>query len=557
MFFKRKKPNLNDSELSFSTIRKNIVGHDQVLDGPFGPRRLIYADYVASGRSYQPIENKIRDHVMPLYANTHTEASATGRQSTAFREQARALIATSLGANEQDAVLFCGSGCTGAIDKLIQILGLKLPHGLNRYGIDTAISPDQRPVVLIGPYEHHSNDVQWRETIADVITIEETSDGLLDLVDLKNQLIAHQDRPLIIGSFSAASNVTGIRTDPVPIAKLLHQYGALAAFDFAASAPYEPIDMNQPDGGYFDAVYISPHKFVGGPGTPGLLVIKKSWASNKTPVVPGGGTVSYVSPCAQAYISDIEHREEGGTPDIIGAIRTGLAFELKENVGAKIIANAEADHADMVMQRWGAHPNIQILGSNTASRLPIFSFLIHSGDKYLHYNFVVALLDDLFGIQARGGCSCAGPYGHRLLDIDLKTSEQYEAVIATGLEVLKPGWVRVGFNYFYSEQETETLLRAVEWIAAQGHLLLPLYRFTPSSGRWMHPLRQQEVLKQLTDLRQQKLSGKPVTTIEQMIAIADQQVTIAASLPKSAPCEALQSIPEHLKWFVQASECQS
>ena len=556
MFFKSKNTARSKTAGdSFSRLRSGIIGSGQILDGPFGPRKLMYADYVASGRSYGPIEDIIHKHVLPLYANTHTEASSTGRQSSAFREQARGIIAKAIGANEQEAVIFCGSGCTGAIDRLIQILGLKLPEGLRAYGLDTKIAADKRPVVFIGPFEHHSNDVQWRETIADVITIAETEDGLLDMDDLERQLQAHKDRPLLIGSFSTASNVTGIRTDPIPIAKLLHRFGAMAAFDFAASAPYVSINMNEPDGGHFDAIYISPHKFVGGPGSPGILVLKKQWAHNKIPAVPGGGTVSYVSPCAQSYLSDIIHREEGGTPDIIGSIRAGLAFDLKERMGSKTIASAENHHTELALKRWGAHPNIQILGSLTAPRLPIFSFLVRHGEKYLHYNFVVALLDDLFGIQVRGGCSCAGPYGHRLLDIDLETSRQYEAHIKQGFEVLKPGWARVGFNYFFSDSEAELLLTAVEWIADNGHQLLPFYEFNSRSGQWLHSKRKSEQLSDLLNPHQmhsksmEKMAPK---TIKDIIGAANSQIEQAKKLPAKPACHDLQDVPEHLKWFAQS-----
>ncbi len=536
----------------FADIRKNIIGHDAVICGPFGPRRLMYADYVASGRSYGPIEDVIRNSVLPLYANTHTESSVTGRQSTAYREQARSIIGKSLHVSEEDAILFCGAGCTGAIDKLIGILRLKLPQGMSRYGIDTKIKAANRPVVFIGPYEHHSNDVQWRETIADVVTIAETDAGLLDLVDLEKQLKKYKKRPVKIGSFSAGSNVTGILTDVQPIAKLLHEYGAMACFDFAASAPYEPIDMNPEGGEHLDAIFISVHKFLGGPGTPGLLVVKKKWAQNKTPVIPGGGTVSYVSPCAQAYLSDVEHREEGGTPDIVGAIRAGLVFDLRDKIGAKKISSLEHNFAGAAIKRWGKHNNIQLLGSQDAERLPVFSFLIRSSessDKYLHYNFVVALLNDLFGIQARGGCSCAGPYGHRLLDIDLKTSEEYEAVIATGVEILKPGWVRVGFNYFYSAQDAEMLLRAVEWIADNGEKMLPYYGFDSATGVWTHVDAGQAKMSDLTDPDDALSLHIAPDNIDKLIECADKCIDVKPDCCSIPDCCVLDTTPKHLRWF--------
>ncbi|MEE9271731.1 MAG: aminotransferase class V-fold PLP-dependent enzyme [Robiginitomaculum sp.] len=559
-FKKNKKEPVEFAKLEddlFAKIRENIIGNDAVINGPFGPRRLMYADYVASGRSYGLIEDTIRKHVLPLYANTHTESSTTGRQSTAYREQARDIIAKAIHANDEDALVFCGSGCTGAVDKLIRMLRLKLPHGLEKFGIDTHIEDGKRPVVFIGPYEHHSNDVQWRETIADVITIAETDDGLLDLSDLEIQLKKYESRPVKIGSFSAASNVTGIITDVQPVAKILKAHGAMACFDFAASAPYEPIDMNPKGGIPLDAVFISPHKFLGGPGTPGLLVVKKSYAQNKTPVVPGGGTVSYVSPCAQAYLVDIQHREEGGTPDIVGAIRAGLAFDLREKTGAAAISKQERVFATRAMKRWGNHKDIQILGSEIADRLPIFSFLIKSGkDKYLHYNFAVALLNDLFGIQARGGCSCAGPYGHRLLKIDIATSEEYEKVIATGVEILKPGWVRVGFNYFYSAEEADLLLRAVEWVADHGVQMLPYYSFDSATGVWAHRDADQIFLSDLTlpdhDLPKSLVPDSPNSN-DKLIANANEYLKNRPQCCVSENCCILDATPEHLRWFSLAS----
>ncbi len=530
-------------------VRDNIIGHRATIKTPFGTRRLFYADYVASGRAYGPIEDKIRNMVLPLYANTHTESSTTGRQSTSFREEARSIIAKSINANNKDAIVFCGSGCTGAVDKLIRILRLQLPDGLSRFGVKTKIKGKNRPVVFISPYEHHSNDVQWRETIADVITIAETENGLPCLDDLRAQLEKYKNRPVKIGSFSACSNVTGIITPIQPIAKLLHEHGAMACFDFAASAPYQRIDMNPENGEPLDAVFISPHKFIGGPGTPGILVVKKDYVQNKTPVVPGGGTVSYVSPCAQAYLSDIEHREEGGTPDIVGAIRAGLVFDLQAKTGIDKIYKHEIEMAKQAVERWGRHKNIEILGCNTATRLPIFSFLIRAGiGKYLHYNFVVALLDDLFGIQARGGCSCAGPYGHRLLDIDLKTSQEYEKIIAKGVEILKPGWVRVGFNYFFSDKDKEFLLRAVEWIADNGVKMLPYYSFNASTGVWKHVEIKNHKLFSLSENNEHK-NNEPSPDIDEMFMLADSYIAKRPACCSDPDCCVLESTPKHLRWF--------
>ncbi|MEX1207131.1 MAG: aminotransferase class V-fold PLP-dependent enzyme [Acidimicrobiia bacterium] len=472
-------------------IRDSVIGRDDVVDGPFGPRRVTYADYTASGRSLEFIEDFIREQVLPLYANTHTESSGTGQQTTRFRDDARGTIRRCLGATDEHAVIFTGSGSTGAIDHLIRVLGLRLPAELDeRYGLAARIPAAERPVVFIGPFEHHSNELPWRESIADVVVIPEDSDGHIDRAALEQALATHAGRPLKIGSFSAASNVTGITSDTAAISALLHRHGALSFWDMAAAAPYigismGPVDPDEPLS-YKDAVFISPHKLIGGPGTPGLLVARKELFSNRVPTVPGGGTVSFVTATGHRYLADVEHREEGGTPDIIGAIRCGLVFALKDSVGSDRIRELEESFISRAIESWSANPNILILGNPGADRLSIVSFVIRHGERRLHHNFVVALLNDLFGIQGRGGCSCAGPYGHRLLGIDIETSEGYDREIARGCEVIRPGWVRVNFNYFISEETFQFILDAVHLIADQGWRLLPLYQFDYQSALWTH-----------------------------------------------------------------------
>ena len=498
---------MTDPTALVELIRRSVIGDDEAVAGPFGIRRVTYADYTASGRALEFIEDYLRDAVLPLYANTHTESSGTGLQTSRFREEARRIIRDAVGGSEDHAVIFCGSGMTAAINKLVDILNLRIPNDLDdRFALRSHIPPDERPLVFIGPYEHHSNELPWRESIADVVTIGEDAYGRIDLARLERALEETSDRRMRIGSFSAASNVTGILSDTRAISVLLHRHGALSFWDFAAAGPYVEIEMSPHRPGeyaeldYKDAIVLSPHKFIGGTGTPGVLVGRRELFRNRVPAAPGGGTVAYVNPLEHVYLADPEHREEGGTPAIVESIRAGLAFQLKERVGSEAIRELEEAFIGRAMQAWGEEPAIGLLGNPALPRLSIVSFTIRHEGRYLHHNFVVALLNDLFGIQSRGGCSCAGPYGHRLLGIDIETSHAFEREISRGCEGIKPGWIRVNFNYFISEAVFDFLVRAVALVAREGWRLVPWYRFEPATGLWRHAAGSPEPPLSLDDI---------------------------------------------------------
>ena len=499
---------MSQPELTPARLRAEIVGIDSVIETPYGERLMLYADFTASGRSLGFIETYLQ-RLLRGYANSHTEDDYSGRFTTELLHQAESLIKQAVNAGEDGRIIACGSGATGAIDRMQQLVGVKLPAatrsllnsllqgflGSGRSADFDAYMAAHRPVVFVGPYEHHSNEISWRESLATVVEVRMDASGGIDLAHLEELLRAPEFQGrLRIGSFSAASNVTGMRSPVERIAVLLHRHDALAMFDFAASAPYVKIDMNPPaigpdEDASMDAVFISPHKFLGGPGASGLLIFnKRCYHAELPPSMAGGGTVDYVGPDEHDFIGDIEAREKAGTPGILQTLKAALAFAVKSAVGSERIERLEAEMTREAMQRWGAHRNIEILGNpDPDRRVAIISFNIRDPKGYhLHPRFVTTLLNDLFGIQSRAGCSCAGPYGHKLLDIDPVKAAEYRQWITRGYHGVKPGWCRIGFHYTFDRHDLDFLLACVEFVAERGHQFVHQYHFDARDGRWRH-----------------------------------------------------------------------
>jgi selenocysteine lyase/cysteine desulfurase len=487
-------------DFDLETIRSQILGHDLVFPTPFGDRHLLYADFTASGRGLRFVEDTLTE-ILRSYANTHTEDDYTGKFTTRLLQDAEEKIKRMVNAGPDGKIIPIGSGTTGALKKLQEIIGVSIPpvtrermwRGIEASGQDADAVKEslksQRPVVFIGPYEHHTNELMWREADVEVEVIGFDDNGRLDLNDLERKISRPQMRAREkIVSISAGSNITGLRTPVYDVARIGHAFGALVFFDFAAVAPYVDIDMNHSRDTYFDAIFFSPHKFLGGPGSAGILVFnKKLYRSDLPPTTAGGGTVVFVGFGIHDFAADIEAREKAGTPPILQTLKAALAMEVKERIGVAQIETIESEYTEFFQNRLRLIEGIQPIGkADPQENLSIMSFNIRHRDRILHPKFVTRLLNDLFGIQSRAGCSCAGPYGHLLLGIDNLTSQRLRSSVQQGCSGLKPGWVRINLHFTLTRQDLQYLLDAIAFTARAGHLFLPLYRFDMSSAEWTH-----------------------------------------------------------------------
>lgn len=468
-------------ELYFMPFRKNIIGIDQEFVSPFGKQKIIYTDWTASGRLYRPIEEKIMNEFGPFVANTHTETTVSGTAMTMAYHQARHIIKQHVNADANDILITDGSGMTGVVNKFQRILGLKVPENLKAH---THIPKENKPIVFISHMEHHSNQTSWLETIADVVIVPASENGLFSMDNLAKLVIEYSDRSIKIASVTSCSNVTGIQTPYYEVAKLMHQNNGLCFVDFACSGPYVTIDMHPEDPeSYLDAIFFSPHKFLGGPGTSGVLVFNKKLYNNMIPDNPGGGTVSWTNPWGEhKYIDNIEDREDGGTPGFLQTIKTALAIQLKEKMGIENILKREHEIVTYIFGELGNIANIIILAAQHHDRLGVISFYIED----LHFNLGVKLLNDKFGIQTRGGCSCAGTYGHYLLHVDQETSHNLICQITSGDLIQKPGWIRMSIHPTTTNAEIKYVCESIKSLSENHKEWAKDYIYNGFSNEFSH-----------------------------------------------------------------------
>jgi selenocysteine lyase/cysteine desulfurase len=468
-------------ETYFQPFREATIGTDFTFSTPFGQQRLIYADWTASGRLYRPIEEKIIKELGPLVANTHTESNITGTKMTLAYHYAKELIKRHVNAGKHDVILMEGPGMTSAVNKLQRLLGLRVPE---QWKTRLSIADDERPVIFVTHMEHHSNLLSWAETIGEVVTIRPTTNGDVDVDHLRELLQTYAHRPLKIGAFTACSNVTGIQTPYHLLAKMMHEHGGICFIDFAASAPYVAINMHPADPlEKLDAIYFSPHKFLGGPGSAGVLIFDERLYQNRVPDHPGGGTVLWTDPWGNyKYVEDIETREDGGTPPFLQTIKAALAIHLKEKMGVERTQKREKELTSLLLSHLKQIPRVRVLEGHREDRLGIVSFIIEG----MHYNLVVKMLNDRFGIQVRGGCSCAGPYGHYLLGIDKEQSETLMKQVEQGNLFVKPGWVRISLHPIMTNEEVYDIIRAIRHIVRYADTWQQEYMYDQTKNEFYH-----------------------------------------------------------------------
>ncbi len=467
-------------ELYFDQFRKDVIGINQSFESPFGEQKIIYTDWTASGRLYRPIEEKLINQFGPFVANTHTETTVSGTAMTMAYHKARHIIKHHVNATEDDVLITDGTGMTGVVNKFQRILGLRIPENLKEF---TTIPNAIKPIVFISHMEHHSNQTSWLETIADVEVIPANKEGLFCLNELKKLLEKYKDRSFKIASITSCSNVTGIRTPYHEVAKIMHQNKGVCFVDFACSGPYVEINMHPDAESYLDAIFFSPHKFLGGPGSSGVLIFNKNLYKNNVPDCPGGGTVSWTNPWGEhKYIDNIEDREDGGTPGFLQVIKTALAIQLKEKMGIKNILDREHELVHFIFSELNAIDNLHILAHQHQDRLGVISFYIDD----LHFNLGVKILNDKFGIQTRGGCSCAGTYGHYLLHVDQETSHNLVYQISLGELIKKPGWIRMSIHPTTTSQEIQLVCKSIKALAANHKEWAKDYTYNPKNNEFIH-----------------------------------------------------------------------
>jgi len=472
---------MTELEKYFQNYRKNIIGIDKEFISPYGLKKIIYADWVASGRLYEPIEKKICEMIGPFVGNTHSESSVTGTSMTQAYHRAQKIIKEHVNAGKDDVIITAGFGMTAVVNKFQRILGIKIPEQLTEY---FHIPKEEKPVVFITHMEHHSNQTSWLETIADVVIIEPNEEGLINYNHLKELLNLYDKRKLKIGAFTACSNVTGIQTDYYRLARMMHEHGGFCFVDFAASAPYVNINMHPGDPlEKLDAVFFSPHKFIGGPGTSGVLIFDSKLYQKNVPDHPGGGTVDWTNPWGKhKYISNIEAREDGGTPGFLQTIKTALCIKLKNEMGVENILKREEELLEILFQEIEKIPQIHLLANNIKERLGIISFYAEE----IHYNLFVKLLNDRYGIQMRGGCSCAGTYGHYLLHVDPTRSQRITEKINQGDLSEKPGWVRLSLHPTMTNEELYYILNAIKEVVKNYKEWAKEYNYSNKTNEYYH-----------------------------------------------------------------------